>query len=102
MVVPDRRAPLRSSDERDTLVDLLDNRRDGVVAKVVGLDGEAATRAAAPSGTSVLGHVMPLTRVEEFRFASAGQGLDDARPVPEPDNRPSGFRQPRGRPRAGR
>jgi len=100
--MPDRRTPPRLSDERDTLVHFLDYLRDGMVPKVVGPDGEAATRAVVPSGTSLPGLVVPLTHVEEFWFASAFQGLDDTLPVPEPDTRPSGFRQPRGRPRARR
>jgi len=80
--VPDRDNPFRRVGERETLVDVLDYRREGVVAKVVDLDVEAATRPAVPSGTSLLGLVKHLTWVEELWFTEVLRGLED--PLPSP------------------
>jgi len=75
--VPDRDNPFRRVGERETLVDVLDYRREGVVAKVVDLDVEAATRPAVPSGTSLLGLVKHLTWVEELWFNEVIRAQDD-------------------------
>jgi Protein of unknown function (DUF664) len=73
--MPDRRTPFVNLGERDTLVAFLDYLRDGMVAKVTGLSEEDARRALVPSGTTVLGLVKHVTRVEVLWFQWSFAGL---------------------------
>jgi hypothetical protein len=74
--MPDRRTPFVDVGERDTLVAFLDYLRDGIVTKVNGLSEADARRALVPSGTSVLGLVKHVTRVEVLWFQWAFAGVD--------------------------
>jgi len=78
-VVPasaDHRTPWTSGGERETLVDFLDYLRAAVVRKARDVPDARARRALVPSGTSLLGLVAHLTRVEVFWFQWAFAGLD--------------------------
>jgi uncharacterized damage-inducible protein DinB len=81
--VADRRTPFVNSNERDTLVAFLDYLRDGLVAKVRGLDEADARRSFVPTGTSVLGLVKHLTFTEVAWFHYAFAGRDVAFPASE-------------------
>ena len=65
--------------EKNRLLDSLQAQRDHVIGILDGLDEEAARRAAAPSGWSVLGLVQHLTRDDErFWFSAVVAGDADA------------------------
>jgi uncharacterized damage-inducible protein DinB len=71
---------IRNADERTMLEGFLDWYRDGVVAKVEGLDDAAAKRRVVGSDTTIIGLVKHLALVEDSWF-------DDrfaANPAPEP------------------
>jgi uncharacterized damage-inducible protein DinB len=68
--------PSDSSDERTMLVAFLDYLRDRMIAKLDGLDDEAAKRALVPSGTSLLGLVKHLAIVELGWFVWSFEGED--------------------------
>lgn len=74
----DLRPPGSLTDERATLMGLLQFQRDSVVRKVAGLSQEDAARPGTPSGTSLLWLVQHLRRAERIwvldRFA--GQEVD--------------------------
>ena len=74
--MPDRRTPFVNAGERDTLVAFLDYLRDAVVVKVEGLSEADARRALVPSGTSLLGLVKHVTRVEVLWFQWSFAGMD--------------------------
>ena len=73
----DRRTPFTVAGERETLRAFLDYLRDAMVVKITGLDDDAVRRPLVPSGTSLLGLVKHLTRVETawFPFAFAGEDV---------------------------
>ena len=73
--MPDRRTPFRLASEKETLQEFLDYLRESVVVKVQGLDEASARCSSVPSGTSLLGLIKHLTRVELlwFQFALAGR-----------------------------
>ena len=75
--VPDRRTPLRLTDEKGTLLDFLGYLRESVILKVDHLDEAAARRSSVPTGTNLLGLIKHLTTVEAlwFQFAFAGQDI---------------------------
>jgi uncharacterized damage-inducible protein DinB len=81
--VADRRTPFVNTSERETLVAFLDYLRDGLVAKVRGLDAADARRSFVPTGTSVLGLVKHLTFTEVAWFQYAFAGRDVAFPASE-------------------
>ncbi|RKS69117.1 uncharacterized protein DUF664 [Actinomadura pelletieri DSM 43383] len=72
----DVRPPSLNSDERTTLLTFLDYLRESVVAKATGVSDEAARAPGVPSGTSLLGLVKHLTRVELNWFVWAYEGAD--------------------------
>jgi uncharacterized damage-inducible protein DinB len=80
-VSDDHRTPWTIGDERETLLAFLDYLRTAVVRKVDRLPDALARRSPVGSGTSLLGLVKHLTRVEVawFHWGFAG---DDVR-VPE-------------------
>lgn len=73
----DRNAPRTMGDERQLLVDFLDYLRESVALKVVGVSEEDARRPMVGSGTSLLGIVKHLVRVEIawFQFSFAGHDV---------------------------
>jgi uncharacterized damage-inducible protein DinB len=64
----DRPMPVGASDPRATLEAWLDFARDGVAAKVAGLDELEARRRLVDSATTVLGIVRHLAAAEEWWF----------------------------------
>jgi uncharacterized damage-inducible protein DinB len=60
----DRKPPHLATDERDTLIALLQFQRESVVRKVEGLDDAAAARGVVSSGTTVLWLVEHLADAE--------------------------------------
>ncbi|KPC87384.1 DinB family protein [Streptomyces albus] len=82
----DVRPPRTAGGEKETLVAFLGYLREAVVAKAAGLSDEVGLTPGVPSGTSLLGLVKHLTRVEHnwFVWAYAGRGgerpLDDDEP----------------------
>ena len=64
-----------------TLVAFLDYLRGAVVRKVQGLPDEIARQVMVPSGTSLLGLVKHLTRVEIAWFQFAFAGIEEALPT---------------------
>ncbi|WP_369206906.1 DinB family protein [Streptomyces sp. PU-14G] len=78
--------PRTEGDERETLTAFLGYMREAVIAKAAGLTDEVGLAPGVPSGTSLLGLVKHLTRVEHnwFVWAYAGDGgeqpLDDDAP----------------------
>ena len=72
----DRRTPFTVAGEKETLTAFLAYLRNGVVAKVDGLDEGAARRSPVPSGTSLLWLVKHLTFVEVVWFQFGFAGLD--------------------------
>lgn len=81
--MPDRRTPFTIADERRTLLDFLDYLRESVILKLAGIADEGARRPGVPSGTSLMGLVKHLTRVEISWFQFGFAGLD----VEIPDDR---------------
>jgi hypothetical protein len=73
----DRNAPRTTGDERQILVDFLDYLRQSVVLKVVGVPEAEARRPMVASGTSLLGILKHLVRVEItwFQFSFAGHDV---------------------------
>jgi uncharacterized damage-inducible protein DinB len=74
--MPDRRTPFVNSDERTTLLAFLDYLREAVIVKASGLDDAAVRRSPVGSGTSLLGLVKHLTRVEVAWFQWALADFD--------------------------
>lgn len=64
------------TDERQTLVDFLDYLRESVILKASGLREEQARAPGVPSGTSLMGLVKHLTRVEIIWFQHGFAGDD--------------------------
>lgn len=79
----DRNAPRTSGEEREILVDFLDYLRESAVLKVVDVSEADARRAMVASGTSLLGIVKHLVRVEVVWFQFAFAGLDVGVPPDE-------------------
>jgi uncharacterized damage-inducible protein DinB len=73
----DRNVPRTMGDERQILVDFLDYLRQSVVLKVVGVPEAEARRPMVASGTSLLGIMKHLVRVEItwFQFSFAGHDV---------------------------
>ncbi len=71
--MPDVKPPRFASDERTTLLALLQYHRESVVKKVAGIDDDAARWSPVESGTSLLGLVQHLADAETLwllrRFA---------------------------------
>ncbi|UNZ19537.1 DinB family protein [Streptomyces sp. 891-h] len=81
----DVRPPYAMGGEKETLTAFLGYLREAVIAKAAGLSDEVGLTPGVPSGTSLLGLVKHLTRVEYnwFGWAYAGRGeqpLDDDEP----------------------
>jgi uncharacterized damage-inducible protein DinB len=78
--VGDLKPPRSASDERDTLMSLLDYQRQSVVRKLEGLDQSQIRWSPVPTGTSLLWLVAHLTRAEALwvlrRFAGRAEGPD--------------------------
>ena len=76
-LMADRDAPRTTGDERRILVDFLDYLRESVVLKVVGVPEAEARRPMVASGTSLLGIMKHLVRVEIawFQFSFAGHDI---------------------------
>jgi hypothetical protein len=78
--VPDQRPPALASDERSTLVALLQFTRESIVRKVEGVSDADAARSPVASGTTLLWLVQHLCWAEQLwvleRFA--GRSLDAA------------------------
>jgi hypothetical protein len=74
--MPDRRTPLNLTGEKETLLEFLDYLRESLVLKVEDLNEESARKSTVPTGTSLLGLVKHLTRVEVAWFQFAFAGLD--------------------------
>ncbi|MBQ0863360.1 DinB family protein [Streptomyces smyrnaeus] len=77
--------PYAMGGEKETLAAFLGYLREAVIAKAAGLTDEVGLAPGVPSGTSLLGLVKHLTRVERnwFGWAYAGLGhqpLDDDEP----------------------
>ena len=95
----DHHTPWTIGDEKQTLIDFLDYLRHAVLRKADGLTADQLRRPMVPSGTSLLGLVKHLTRVEIAWFQYAFAGIDV--PVPsgeltdadEPAAVVSGYRQ---------
>jgi uncharacterized damage-inducible protein DinB len=75
--------------ERRTLVDFLDYLRESVILKTCGLPEEQARASGVPSGTSLMGLVKHLTRVEIvwFPYTFAGQDVWVPHDALGPDDR---------------
>jgi uncharacterized damage-inducible protein DinB len=73
----DRNVPRTRGDERQILVDFLDYLRESVVLKVVGVPEAEARRPMVASGTSLLGIMKHLVRVEIawFQFSFSGHDV---------------------------
>jgi uncharacterized damage-inducible protein DinB len=80
--MPDRRTPFTIADEKQTLLDFLDYLRESVILKVEGIDEELARTPGVPSGTSLMGLVKHLARVEMAWFQIGFAGRD----IPVPDD----------------
>jgi uncharacterized damage-inducible protein DinB len=76
-LMPDRNVPRTPGDERGILVDFLDYLRESVVLKVADVSDDDARRPMVDSGTSLLGIVKHLVRVEVawFQFSFAGRDV---------------------------
>ncbi len=85
--MPDRSPPHDSHGEGPTLLACLDYLRESVALKAEGLSDEQVRREMVPSGTSLLGLVKHLTRVEVAWFALWFAGLDVHLPENELDER---------------
>lgn len=72
------------ADERASLAGCLDYLRSCVVAKLAGVDEEAAARPQVPSGTSLLWLAQHLTAVEIQQFQRVFAGRPAAEIVPPP------------------
>ncbi|NSC21432.1 DinB family protein [Streptomyces albus subsp. chlorinus] len=85
----DVRPPEVAGGEKETLTAILGYLREAVIAKAAGLTDEVGRTPGVPSGTSLLGLIKHLTRVEHnwFVWAYAGDGgehpLDDEVPPAE-------------------
>ena len=73
----DRRTPFPVAGERETLRQFLDYLRESIVLKARGVEDHTVRRALVPSGTSLLGLVKHLTRVEAawFQWCFAGRDV---------------------------
>lgn len=74
-----RMPPVRTSDERTMLTEMLDWYREGVILKVEDISAEDAAASPLPSDTSIAGLVKHLALVEDGWFTVHFAGL------PEPD-----------------
>ncbi len=79
--MPDRRTPLNSTGEKETLLEFLDYLRESLILKVEDLNEESARVSAVPSGTSLIGLVKHMTGVEVAWFQFAFAGLDPMIPA---------------------
>jgi hypothetical protein len=71
---------VHTSDERAMLTGMLDWYREGVIAKVEGLDEPAARRSLVASPTTPIGIVKHLALVEDFWFVQRFSGGDPIEP----------------------
>ena len=80
--MPDVKPPRLASDERTTLLALLQYHRESVVKKFAGLDDDAARWSPVGSGTTLLGLVQHLADAETLWVATrfAGERLATAPP----------------------
>jgi hypothetical protein len=94
----DHRTPWTLAGEKETLVDFLDYLRGAVIRKASGLPAAAVPRPMVGSGTSLLGLIKHLTRVEIawFQYAFAGADVrvpgDDLADDDEPQSVIDGYR----------
>jgi uncharacterized damage-inducible protein DinB len=72
----DHHTPWTLADEKETLVTFLDYLRGAVIRKASGLPAAAVRRPMVGSGTSLLGLIKHLTRVEIVWFQYAFAGAD--------------------------
>ena len=72
----DHETPFLVAGEKETLVAFLDYLRDAIIRKASDIDEADARRSLVPSGTSLLGLVKHLIRVEEGWFQRAFAGRD--------------------------
>ena len=84
MVNIDRKPPRLATDERETLLALLNYQRESLVRKVEGLDTDAASRRLVPSDTTLIWLVRHLTRAEQLWIVTRFAGADTQVP---PDDR---------------
>jgi len=88
----DHHTPWTLAGEKETLVDFLDYLRGAVIRKASGLPAATARRPMVGSGTSLLGLIKHLTRVETvwFQYAFAGADVrvpgDDLADADEPQS----------------
>ena len=86
----DHRTPFAVGDEKETLLAFLDYLRAAVVRKTAGLPDDDVRRPGVGSGTSLLGIVKHLTRVEVAWFQWGFAGLDVR--IPDDDLQPDDTR----------
>ena len=83
----DQKPPRLASDERDTVLALLQYQRDSFVKKVSGVSEEAARRSQLASGTNLLWPTNHMARAESLwllqRFAGQDDVIKDDRLGPE-------------------
>jgi hypothetical protein len=75
--MPDQKPPRLVSDERTTVLALLQYQRDSVIRKVDGVDELAARRSPVASGTTVLWLMKHLARAETLWIAHRFAGEED-------------------------
>jgi hypothetical protein len=80
--MPDVKPPRLASDERTTLLALLQYHRESVVKKVAGIGNEVATWSPVESGTSLLGLVQHLASAETLWVVTRFAGEVGAAPPP--------------------
>ena len=80
--MPDVKPPRLASDERTTLLALLQYHRESVVKKVAGIDDEVAKWSPVESGTSLLGLVQHLAGAETLWVVTRFAGERGATPPP--------------------
>lgn len=78
--MPDVKPPRLASDERTTLLALLQYHRESVVKKVAGIDDEVAKWSPVESGTSLLGLVQHLAVAETLWVVTRFAGERGATP----------------------
>ena len=95
----DRKPPRLVADERTTLLALLGFQRESLIAKLDGLDDEAATSVAMPSGTTILWLVQHMAVAETFWIVHryhgepAGPGDPGAAPTGAVEHAVSEYRR---------
>lgn len=84
----DHKPPRPIADERTTLLALLEYQRESLIAKVDGLDAEAATMVSAQSGTTLLWLLQHMAQAETLWMVHRYLGTDPQRD--DPGAAPSG------------